>query len=154
MAVFPDRIVLKNSTDSQAAIESAIGSGGTDEITQGEIVLGLEAGSAKIYTRDSSGAIVEIAGALASIDEIGDVDTSTVAPTDGQALVWDNTAQQWEPGSVAASSGRGDGGDFDTGTVDSAYVFGVYGGGDFSTGSNDLPAELLGGDEGPDGGSF
>ena len=135
MAVFPDRIVLKNSTDSQAAIESAIGSGGTDEITQGEIVLGLEAGAAKIYTRDSAGAIVEIAGALASIDEIGDVDTSTVAPADGQALIWDNTAQQWEPGSVAASAGRGDGGDFDTGTVDSAYAFGVYGGGDFDAGS-------------------
>ena len=76
-----------------------------------------------------------LGGSVASIDDIGDVDTTTVAPTDGQALVWDNTAQQWEPGSVAASAGRGDGGDFDTGTVDSAYVFGVYGGGDFSAGS-------------------
>lgn len=91
-----------------------------------------------------------------SIDKLDDVDTSTVAPVDGQALVWDNTAQKWEPGSVAAEGGggRGDGGDFDTGTVDSAYVFGVYGGGDFSTGSDDAPAELLGDDEGPDGGSF
>lgn len=35
-----------------------------------------------------------------SIDVLADVDTSTVSPTDGQALVWDNTASQWEPGSV------------------------------------------------------
>ena len=36
-----------------------------------------------------------------SIDKLDDVDTSTVAPTDGQALVWDNTAQKWEPGTVS-----------------------------------------------------
>ena len=62
MAVFPDRIVLKNSTDSQAAIEAAIESGGTDEITQGEIVLGLASGSAEIYTKDANGSIVTISG--------------------------------------------------------------------------------------------
>jgi hypothetical protein len=38
-----------------------------------------------------------------SIDSLNDVDTSTVAPTDGQALVWDNTAGQWEPGTVSGS---------------------------------------------------
>ena len=37
------------------------------------------------------------------IDALGDVDTSTVAPTDGQSLVWDNTAGQWEPGTVVSS---------------------------------------------------
>jgi hypothetical protein len=39
--------------------------------------------------------------AAASIDDLSDVDTSTVAPTDGQALVWDNTASKWEPGTVS-----------------------------------------------------
>ncbi|WGL30513.1 hypothetical protein SCRES1_gp86 [Synechococcus phage S-CRES1] len=58
MAVFPDRIVLKNSTDNQATIEAAIGSGGSSEIVQGEIVLGLESGTANIYTLDGSGNIV------------------------------------------------------------------------------------------------
>lgn len=62
MAVFPDRIVLKNSTDSAATIQTAIEAGGTDEIAQGEIVLGLETGTARIYTRDSLGAIVTISG--------------------------------------------------------------------------------------------
>ena len=39
-----------------------------------------------------------------SIDVLADVDTSTVSPTDGQALVWDNTAGQWEPGPAGAST--------------------------------------------------
>ena len=47
---------------------------------------------------------VELVDTASSIDKLSDVDTSTVAPTDGQALVWDNTAGKWEPGTVAASS--------------------------------------------------
>ena len=35
-----------------------------------------------------------------SIDDLSDVDTSTAAPTDGQALVWNNTNSEWEPGDV------------------------------------------------------
>ncbi len=49
-----------------------------------------------------------------SIDDLSDVDTSTVSPSDGQALVWDNAASQWEPGtieggvtSIVAGSGIG-----------------------------------------------
>lgn len=62
MAVFPDRIVLKNSSDAAADIVSAIENGGTDEITQGEIVLGLEASVVSLYTLDSLGNIVTISG--------------------------------------------------------------------------------------------
>jgi len=36
-----------------------------------------------------------------SIDDLSDVDTSSSAPLNGQALVWDNTAGQWEPGTVS-----------------------------------------------------
>jgi len=35
-----------------------------------------------------------------SIDDLSDVDTSTTTPTDGQALVWNNTNSEWEPGDV------------------------------------------------------
>ena len=35
-----------------------------------------------------------------SIDDLTDVDTTTVAPTDGQALVWNNANSEWEPGDV------------------------------------------------------
>ena len=62
MAVFPDRIVLKNSTDSEAAIIAAIETGGTDAITQGEIVLGLSDFAAALFTKDALGAIVAISG--------------------------------------------------------------------------------------------
>ena len=36
------------------------------------------------------------------IDALGDVDTSTTAPTDGQALIYDSAAGQWEPGAADA----------------------------------------------------
>ncbi len=62
MAVFPDRIVLKNSTDAEAAIIAAIETGGTDAITQGELVIGLSSGSATLFTKDSIGDIVTISG--------------------------------------------------------------------------------------------
>ena len=146
MAVFPDRIVLKNSTDAEAAIIAAIESGGADEIQQGELVVGRESGSAKLYTVDSDGNIAIVGGGAQSIDELTDVDTSTVAPTEGQALVWDSVNSQWEPGTVAATGGggRGDGGDFDTGTVDAAFAFGIYGGGDLDTTTADDPIEFTG----------
>lgn len=62
MAVFPDRIVLKNSTDSDASIRTAIETGGTDAITQGELVLGLSSGAATLFTKNSVGDIVTISG--------------------------------------------------------------------------------------------
>jgi hypothetical protein len=39
-----------------------------------------------------------------SIDALGDVDTTTVAPTDGQVLAWDNAASQWEPATAVEAS--------------------------------------------------
>lgn len=63
MAVFPDRIVFKSSTDSDAAIRAAVGSGGSDEIVPGEIVLGLSPDQARFYTKDSIGNIVILGSA-------------------------------------------------------------------------------------------
>ena len=116
MAVFPDFISLKNSTDSEAAIIAAIETGGTDPINQGELVIGLSAGAATLFTKDSLGDIVTISG------------------SDG-----------------GEGGGRGDGGDFNTGTVSASYVLGVYGGGNFNAGTDDVPSELLNEEVGPDG---
>ena len=99
MAVFPDRIVLKNSTDSQAAIEAAIGSGGTDQITQGEIVVGLEANAATFYTIDGTGNVVTIgsaAGQILNLGDLLDVDLTTPA-TNGQVIAYNSTSGNWEP---------------------------------------------------------
>lgn len=38
----------------------------------------------------------------ADLDDLNDVDVSTTPPTDGQALVWDNTAGLWVPGAGGA----------------------------------------------------
>ena len=79
MAVFPDRIVLKNSTDQEAAIRTAIETDGTDAITQGEVVLGLSDGAATLFTKDSAGAIVTISGSddIESLNDISDVQYAT-----------------------------------------------------------------------------
>lgn len=39
-----------------------------------------------------------------SIDDLSDVDTTTVAPTNGQAIVWDTATTSWKPGSVSGGS--------------------------------------------------
>lgn len=43
-------------------------------------------------------------------------------------------------GGSGEGGGRGDGGDFDTGTVDTPYIMGVYGGGNFNTGTATVEA--------------
>jgi hypothetical protein len=42
---------------------------------------------------------------VGSINDLTDVDTTTAAPTDGQALIWDNANSEWVPGDVAADLG-------------------------------------------------
>jgi len=105
VAVFPDRIVLKNSTDSQAAIEAAIGPGGADAIAQGEIVLGIENTDVKFYTKAGNGSIVTLGGTGyggESLANLNDVDLST-PPTDGQALVYSSASGNWVAGDIATS---------------------------------------------------
>ncbi len=36
-----------------------------------------------------------------SINALSDVDTASVAPTNGQALVWESASSQWKPGTVS-----------------------------------------------------
>jgi hypothetical protein len=43
------------------------------------------------------------AGGATSINELSDVDTATVAPTNGQALVWNSVASNWRPGAVSGN---------------------------------------------------
>ena len=102
MAVFPDRLVLKNSSDSQAQIIAAIQEGGADEINQGEIVLGLTPGQTKIYTKDAAGTIVSLGGADVAplyIGDLLDVDTTTDPPLVGESLQWDGT--NWVPANIS-----------------------------------------------------
>jgi len=87
----------------------------------GDLVTGEIAGNTadgKLFIKHSDGTVKEISGGsggATSIDDLTDVDTSTVAPTDGQVLAWDNTAGQWEP--VDASTGAVDSVNGQTGVV-------------------------------------
>ena len=116
-------------------IQSTQGAGGTaynDGITNNAVSNGtltwlvrMDAPSTLYYQctshADMNGTIyvLDEGSAVASIDDLSDVDTSTVAPTDGQALVWDNANSQWEPGTVSGGSVASidDIGDVDTTTV-------------------------------------
>lgn len=56
-----------------------------------------------------AGAWVKLADENKSIDILSDVDTSTAAPTNGQALVWDAGATKWKPGTITQGGGGGGG---------------------------------------------
>jgi hypothetical protein len=71
-----------------------------------------EASLGTASTADSSDFATAAQGGLAdtalqpgnSIDELGDVGTSSVTPVAGQALIWNSLANQWQPGDAGASS--------------------------------------------------
>jgi hypothetical protein len=48
---------------------------------------------------------IPAAYASTSIDALSDVDTTTSAPTDGQALVWSSAGSKWLPGTVSGGGG-------------------------------------------------
>lgn len=83
-----------------------------------------------VLTADGAGnaAWEAAAGGASAIDDLSDVDTSTVAPTDGQALVWSSTDSEWQPGDVAAGGGGSSGAtSVDIPVVQSAYFDGSAG---------------------------
>jgi hypothetical protein len=98
VAVYPSRIRLKNSTDSEASIKTQLGTGGTDPILVGEVVVGRESGKAKLYTLDTAGAVVAIGGST-SLSELTDVNVN--GRTTEDTLKWDGStwipAQWYEP---------------------------------------------------------
>jgi hypothetical protein len=93
--------VLKwDGSEWAPAADSAGSSLGADSITANMIAENV------VTTREIAANTVAV-GDLAtdiSIDFLADVDTTTVAPTDGQALVWDNANSIWEPGTISSGS--------------------------------------------------
>lgn len=67
------------------------------------------------------------------INDLGDVDTATSPPADGQALVWNNTGSEWEPANVAPLAGSARYDDIAGFVTNSAY---------FTNGVNGIPAAL------------
>jgi len=69
MAVFPDKIVLKNSIDGDNLVKTQVATGGIYEISEGELVISRKPGRASIFTLDSFGGIVEVGDPKAVFSE-------------------------------------------------------------------------------------
>ena len=92
MAVFPDRIVLKSSTDPEQDIIAAIEAEGDSEIVPGELVISRLDGGANIYTLDANGDIVS--ASVPNLSGLLDVDlTEPVA--DNSILAYDALQGKW-----------------------------------------------------------
>jgi hypothetical protein len=77
MAVFPERIVLKNSTSSELDVRQALAPSGTDPAVPGELVVLRRQNSAKLLTVDSGTNIVSVGGA----DNLFELNDVALAPT-------------------------------------------------------------------------
>ena len=85
------RIARGNIADLQASVS---------DIGEGELCFAIDEN--RFYSK-TSGALVPVGGGteLISIDQMGDVDVTTVAPVSGQTLSWDGA--NWVPGSPSGA---------------------------------------------------
>jgi len=98
------RVPVKIARGTYANLSANVGS-----LEEGEICYANDENALYVV----EGGVLTAAGSdisTASIDDLLDVDTSTVAPTDGQVLTWVNANSQWEPadasGGVVSVNGQ------------------------------------------------
>ena len=65
---------------------------------------GLSEGSTNLYYTDGR---VDTRIGATSVDALSDVDTTAVAPTNGQTLVWNAAQSKWLPGTISGGGGGG-----------------------------------------------
>ena len=102
----PFYINTSNSTGTSNAYSDGVTNNGTASGTI-KFVVQMDAPDTLHYNcqyHSSMNAPIYILDRVHSIDDLSDVDTSTAAPTNGQALVWDNTAGKWEPGTISSGT--------------------------------------------------
>jgi hypothetical protein len=88
-------------TNGVVAIGQSVGT--SDNVTFNQVTSNLVGNVTGNVTGNITGTVSDISNH--SINALSDVDTNTTAPTDGQALVWDNANSEWKPGTVASSGG-------------------------------------------------
>lgn len=71
----------------------------TDDVAEGSLN--------EYYTDAKADARADVRIAAASIDDLSDVDTTTLPPQEGQALVWESIGGKWVPGDAGSGSGAG-----------------------------------------------
>ena len=95
MTVFPEKIVLKSSDDSEIFVKNAIRVGGTDEIQAGELVVLREDARVRIFALDANSEVQAVSGLSGYINELDDVNTETGELALGKVLGYDGT--EWVP---------------------------------------------------------
>lgn len=90
MAVFPDRIVQKSSTDSVASIKTQVAVGQPDQLVPGEIVVQRGNGSASLIVFDSNNIPVEVGGGGG-----GGLSFQIDNPQERQQLFYDSANALW-----------------------------------------------------------
>ena len=113
----PSAKATKAYTDSQVTktvidalnidADTLDGNDSTDFATSAQGTLAdsaLQSGDNVSELTNDSGYLTTIDLSSESIDELSDVDTSTSAPSEGQALLWNSTDSEWQPGDVASST--------------------------------------------------
>ncbi len=90
---------------TDAAVDSRIGAASISDLsdvpaigTAGQVLV-VNSGATGLEYANQTG------GGASSIDDLTDVDTTTSAPSNGQALVWNSTNSEWEPGTVSGGGG-------------------------------------------------
>ena len=101
MATPSNRVPVRIARGSKANLDTAMSAG---DLKEGEICYAVDEDS--IYVVE--GGVLTQAGSSVdlgteSINALSDVDTTTAAPTDGQALIWNNLGGKWEPGPSASA---------------------------------------------------
>lgn len=94
------------ATASSARITVANGDGGAGNPTLDLATLSPSAGGTlQVFTADTYGRISAVNPAV--IDDLADVDTSSVAPSDGDALTWSSAGSKWVPATGGGGGGGG-----------------------------------------------
>jgi hypothetical protein len=100
----------------------------TDALARSAAGAGLASGNATntgiTFTNNTGASRIDAVVSLSgfSVNALSDVDTTTTAPTNGQALVWESASSQWKPGTVSGGGGGGSLPDVITGT----FVSNIY----------------------------
>ena len=94
MAVYPERIILKETTDSEVATLAEIGVNGPGEISAGELVIRRDNGYFELYGRTADNQVVNLLTGFLSSSDIADLGNVSITEpvSTGSILEWNGSA--------------------------------------------------------------
>jgi len=137
---------LRRGTDAQRLTLDGVG---IPVPAEGELIYTTD--TKKLFVGDGAtvgGVAVDVANSSLSIDALSDVDITSVAPTDGQSLVWNNSASEFQPGDPTVLSNKSINSLQDVDLVSNAPVSGQtlkWNGASFVPANDDASGSLIAG---------